>query len=183
MHTHKKWRYKNTAFLILALIILLIIAPSGAFQKVVTSVASLGYLGAFIAGLFFVYIFSVAPATVVLLLLAQNHNLFLLSFFAALGSLLGDYIIFQIFRTRIAEEWAPALRELKGSHVYKVFHSPYFSWTLPVLTAVLIASPIPDEIAVGALGFSKLKDWQFIPMALVLDYLGILVLVFLGTVV
>lgn len=180
MHQHKKWRYKNTAFLILALIVLLVIAPSGPFQSLITGVTNLGYLGAFIAGIFFVYIFSVAPAMVVLLIMAREYNPLLVSLFAALGSVIGDYIIFKIFRNRIFDEWAPILAEIKGTYIYKLFHTPYFHWTLPILGALLIASPIPDEIGVGVLGLSRLSDRQFIFLAFLLDFAGLLALVFLA---
>ena len=61
-----------------------------------------------------------------------------------------------------------------------LIHTKYFSWTLPVLGAVIIASPLPDEMGVGLMGISKLKTSQFILLSFVLNSIGIFIIVSAG---
>jgi len=62
-------------------------------------------------------------------------------------------------------------------HFKKVLHTKYFSWTLPVIGAIIIASPFPDEIGVSLMGISKMKTYQFILISFLLNAIGIFLVV------
>jgi len=151
-------------------------------KNIISDIGNLGYLGAFITGIFFVSTFTVAPASVVLFYLVKELAPLEVALLAGLGGVVGDYIIFRFLKDRVFEELKPIFMKLGGVRLSHLISTPYFAWTAPVLGAVIIASPFPDEIGVGLLGISKLKNWQFLTLSLVLNSLGILAIITLARV-
>ncbi|MCC7436766.1 hypothetical protein IT402_02755, partial [Candidatus Nomurabacteria bacterium] len=70
--------------------------------------------------------------------------------------------------------------KLGGTGLSRIISTPYFAWLAPVIGAIIIASPLPDEIGVGLIGISKMKNWQFLVLSFVLNSLGILLIVTLA---
>lgn len=171
------WQYKNTTFLILSLILFFLFAEYPIVRNTIDSIGSLGYLGAFFTGVFFVSIFTVAPAVVVLFFLADHLNPLGVAFFAGMGAVMGDYLIFRFLRDRVFDELKPLFLNNGGNLLVKLSKTPYFGWFLPFLGAVIIASPLPDEIGIGLLGASKLRSWQFIILSFLLNSIGIFVVI------
>lgn len=149
-------------------------------QQVILSISKLGYVGSFIAGIFFVSTFTVAPAGVVLFKLAQIYNPILVALSAGVGAVIGDYVIFRFLKDSVFEEIKPVFMKLGGSYITRLLGTPYFGWLAPVLGAIIIASPFPDEIGVGLMGISKLKNWQFLTISFLLNSLGILLVITLA---
>lgn len=174
---YKTWKYKNTFLLLVSLIALFYITETNFGQQVISSISKLGYIGPFFSGIFFVSTFTVAPASVVLYKLAQIYNPFLIALIAGLGAVVGDYIIFRFLKDNVFEEIKPIFMELGGSNLLRLLSTPYFAWFAPVLGALIIASPFPDEIGVGLMGISKLKNWQFLIISFLLNGLGILLII------
>ncbi len=174
---YKTWKYKNTFFLIVSLIVLFYITGTTLGQQAIHSISKLGYMGSFVAGIFFVSTFTVAPASVVLFKLAQAYNPFLIALTAGLGAVIGDFLIFRFLKDNVFEEIKPIFMKLGGSNLSRLMSTPYFAWLAPVLGALIIASPFPDEIGVGLMGISKLKNWQFLTISFLLNSLGILLII------
>ncbi len=177
---YKYWRFKNTFLLAVSLALFFYFADTPYVKNIISSIGDLGYLGAFIAGIFFVSTFTVAPASVVLFYLAKELHPLEVAFIAGLGSVLGDYIIFRFLKDRVFEEIKPVFMRLGGFHISHLLATPYFAWLAPVLGAIIIASPFPDEIGITLLGIAKLKSWQFLILSLVLNSLGILIIITLA---
>lgn len=177
-NTHRRhWRYKNTILLGLSMILLLYLAQTPALDHIVKSAGGLGYLGAFITGMFFVSTFTVIPATVVLYHLAESSHPVEVAVLAGFGAMIGDYLIFKFMKDRVFEELRPLFRKFGRPYTRVLFKSPYFAWLLPLVGAFIIASPFPDEAGVSMLGMSKIKKWQFFTLALVLNTVGIFIVV------
>lgn len=174
---YRKWQYKNTALLILGLGLFIYFADSHLVQNVINQIGSLGYFGAFIAGIFFVSTFTVVPATYVLYVLADQLNPLEVAIFAGFGALAGDYFIFRFFKDKIFSELKPIFLKLGGNYLIRIFRTPYFAWFVPLVGAAIIASPLPDEAGIGILGISKLKNWQFMLLSFFLNATGILLII------
>lgn len=175
-----KWKYRNTALLFLSLVVLFFVADTQIAHALIKEVGSYGYLGAFTVGIFFVSTFTVAPASIVLFHLAQDLNPGLIAISAGAGGVLGDLLIFKFLKDGVYHELRPVFKKYGGSHMKALFKTRYFAWFTPVLGALLIASPLPDEIGIALMGLSRIKLWQFILLAFVLDALGILIIVLLA---
>lgn len=173
----KHWHFKNTALLILSIIIFLLLVDTPEVKNAISFIGSFGYLGAFLAGIFFVSTFTVAPASVVLFFLAESLNPFGIAFAAGAGGMVGDYLIFRFLKDRVFDELKPVFIDHGGKPLRKLFHTPYFGWAVPLLGAAVIASPIPDEVGIGMLGLTKIKTWQFAGLTFLLNSLGIFLII------
>ncbi len=172
------WRYKNTSLLAVSVIILIIFADHAIVRGIVGGFSSLEYLGIFLAGLFFVSTFTVVPATLLLTELSKSFGYWETVLIATLGSIVGDFLIFRFVKSAIADEFRQMFSVLsKEQHIKQLFHSPFFIWLTPVVGAILIASPLPDEIGVSLLGITKMSNKKFLIIATVLDFIGISLLV------
>lgn len=183
IYEYKHWRFKNTFLLFVSLVVFFYFADTPIVKNAINGIGDLGYLGAFIVGIFFVSTFTVAPATVVLFYLAKALTPIEVALFAGLGSVLGDYIIFRFLKDRVFEEIAPVIKRLGGFRLSHLLATPYFAWLAPVFGAIIIASPFPDEIGITLLGISKLKNWQFLILSFVLNSLGIFAIILLARVI
>ncbi|MDO8260932.1 MAG: hypothetical protein Q7T50_05575, partial [Candidatus Magasanikbacteria bacterium] len=70
----KHWHFHNTTLLVLSLVLFFFLANTGFVKDTIGSIGNLGYFGAFVAGVFFVSMFTLAPASVVLFNLATQLN-------------------------------------------------------------------------------------------------------------
>lgn len=141
--------------------------------------ALLGYLGMyrligiFVAGVCFVSVFTIAPATVALVEFA-SHGLWETALVGALGSLVGDYIIFRFMRDNISRHLVALARRLS---VLRSGSGQAAAWgraTLSFLGAVIVILPFPDEIGLALMGLSQMRTIYFLPLSFALNFLGIL---------
>lgn len=180
ININKKWRnwhYKNTVLLSLSILIFFFLADTSQVKSVIEYIGGFGYVGAFLAGILFVSVFTVAPASVVLFYLAETLNPFGIAIAAGAGSVVGDYLIFRFLKDRIFEELRPFFMDHGGRPVQRLFRTPHFAWSLPLVGAIIIASPLPDEIGLGMLGLTKIKKWQLLGVLFILDAAGIFLIV------
>ncbi len=176
----RRWRYKNTTLLFLGLLLFIYLAQTPQVDSLIRQAGTLGYVGAFITGIFFVSTFTAAPAGLVLFNLADHLHPVEVAIMAGLGAMVGDYLIFRLLKDHIFEELQPILGKLQHPYVRTLFKTPYFAWLLPVIGAFIIASPLPDEAGISLLGLSKIKRWQFFLVTYILNALGILGIVYIA---
>lgn len=173
----KHWRYKNTALLILSLVIFFFLSDTPFAKNAITHIGNYGYVGAFFVGMLFVSAFTVAPAIVVLFFLAKTLNPLAISLIAGAGGVLGDYLIFRFFKDKVFAELYPLFVNHGGKPLRRLFKTPYFAWLVPVIGAIIIASPFPDELGIMMMGLSKVKQWQFLIITFILDVLAVFLVV------
>lgn len=168
--------YKNTLFFLLALVLAFYLQANGAFHLLAAYLGRSGLLGSAVAGMFFVSVFTAAPAFFILYDLAGTFGPVQVSIFAGFGSMLGDYLIFSFFQDRLIKEWKPWLKSFFGPKLARAAQSRRWRWVLPLLGAIIIASPLPDEIGISLIGVSKIKRWQFLLLAFLLNSAGLFLL-------
>ena len=177
MNYWQKWKYKNLTLLTLSIIFALWVTKFEPFHNFLLTAGEWGYVGAFFAGFLFVSTFTVATGFVVLLVLAESLSIIELGLIAGLGSVLGDLIIFRFVKNGLVKEIMPIYESVGGNHIKRVLSTKYFSWTFPVFGAIIVASPLPDELGVSLLGLSKLKTYQFMIISFALNAIGIMLLI------
>lgn len=172
------WKYKNLTFLILSLIVAFFVLRDESIHRSLLQLGGLGYIGAFFAGILFVSTFTVATGAIILLILAESLSPIEIGLIAGFGAVVGDYLIFRFIKDDLSKE-IKLLYGLvdKDHHFSKVLNSKYFSWTFPVIGAVVIMSPLPDEIGISLMGISKLKTYQFLLISFFLNAVGIFLVV------
>lgn len=173
----KHWHYKNTTLLVLSLILFFFLTNTVFVKESISNIGDLGYLGAFVAGVFFVSIFTLAPASVVLFSLANQLNPLGVAIVAGVGAVFGDYMIFRYIKTNIIGELKPLFLHHGAKPIIKLFKSPHFVWMLPIFCAIIIASPLTDELGFGLIGLTKIKIWQFLVITFILNTFGIFLVI------
>lgn len=126
------------------------------------------FLGIFLAGFFWVSLFTAAPATVAIAELATRESLLEIAVIGGLGALVGDLLILSVIGNHVSPNLNRSLRRL--------MRRPFLHWFLPALGALIIASPFPDEIGLGLMGLAKTKQKYLLPLSFFLNALGILVI-------
>lgn len=180
----KKWKFKNLTFLAFSLIFAFFLSRYEPFHAFLLRLDGFGYIGAFLAGALFVSTFTVATGAVILLVLAQSLSPVEIGIVAGLGAVAGDFAIFRFIKDNLEKELVLIYNHIDGDHHFKkVLHSKYFSWTLPVIGAIIIASPFPDELGVSLMGISKMKTYQFLLISFILNAIGIFLVVTASTVI
>jgi len=158
---------------------------SGRFSQPLNDfILSAGYFGAFLAGILFAYGFTAAPATALLLLMAEKQSLLAAGLIGGLGALIGDLLIFSFIRTSFADE----IEKLSHEKIFKKFNgnlpSNIKKYLLPVFAGFVIASPLPDEIGVTLLAAYKQLSFEiFTILSYTLNTLGILFILYVGTLI
>jgi hypothetical protein len=173
MQVIKSFRYKNLTLVFVGIIFAFFLSKSTEFNQFFLQIGDLGYFGAFLAGILFVSTFTVATGAVILFILAEKLSPLEIGIIAGFGAVLGDFTIYKFIKEDLISEIEPIYEKLGGNHLTKILHTKYFSWTLPVFGAIIIASPFPDEIGVSLMGIGKMKTYQFLLLSFILNAIGI----------
>lgn len=167
------WHYKNTTLLLVSIVFFVFLADTPFAQNLISSIGDWGYLGAVIIGMLTVSTFTAAPALIILYDLANQFNSIELALLAAFGSLIGDFLVFSFFKDQVYAELEPIITRLSERPFMHIFKTPYFAWLTPVVGALIIASPLPDELGITLLSANKMKKWHFIILSFVLNFIGL----------
>lgn len=182
-HKHRRHGIINLLLIGLSLIVVIGLSRTAAFHLFLLHLGNFGYLGAFLGGMLFVSTFTVAAGSLILFILAETLSPIEIGLVAGLGAVVSDLTIFHVVKDNLLEEINDLYRHFGGKHLSHLFHTKYFRWTLPVIGAIIIASPLPDELGVSLMGISKMSTPKFVFVSFLLNSIGIFCTVFLSTVV
>lgn len=184
MQFWNSWKYKNLTLVFFSLVIALLLSKLEIFKSFLLGLGSFGYLSAFLAGFLFVSTFTIAEGAVILFILGQNLTAWEIGLIAGIGAVVGDMTIFRFIKNDLTSELVLIYNHLDHKHHFaKLLHSKYFHWSLPVVGALIIASPLPDELGVTLMGISKMKTYKFIITSFVLNSIGIFLVVSASSVI
>ena len=172
----KKQLIKDLIFLAISIAVAVFFVKTGVADKLITSLDGLKWLGIVIAGLFFTSIFTSAPSVVLLGVFAEDSSLFVVAILGGLGAVIGDFIIFSFVKNRVSKNLELMLASSPKSRIPLIFKKELFKFFLPLLGAIIIASPLPDEIGVTMLGVSKMSKKRFILLTFILNSIGIFII-------
>lgn len=177
----KHWKYRNLTFVVLGILLTLVLSRTNVFNQFLLHIGSWGYVGAFFAGILFVSTFTVTIGVLVLFDLAKVLNPFALATIAGMGGVMGDLIIFRLVKDKLLNELTEIYnKNFNGKHITRILHTKYFHWMMPVVGALIIASPLPDEAGITLMGLSKISDFKFTLLSFILNSVGIFIAVTLG---
>lgn len=160
-----------------SIVVALVLAKTDVLVTILFSARELEVLGSFIAGMFFTSVFTTAPAIVTLGEIARVNSILLVSLFGALGAVVGDVIIFRFIRDKFSEHLLQLARHTGiGKRTRVLLKLKLFRWVSLFVGGLIIASPLPDELGISVLGFSKMRTSWFIPLSFAFNFLGILLI-------
>jgi hypothetical protein len=162
---------KDVALIFLGAIIAFTLSHLGFIAWVIDLIGN-EILASFFSGIFFTSIFTIAPASIALVDIS-GVSIMTISFWGALGALCGDLVLFFFIRDRFANNVMASMKPSVLKNILKTFHFGFMRWLSPVIGALIIASPLPDEFGLALLGFSRTKISLLIPISFVMNFIGI----------
>ena len=168
---------QDLAIILISIVAAVVLVKTESLGRALTATREMEMIGSFVAGVFFTSIFTVAVATVTLGEIARANSLFLTALLGAAGAVVGDLVIFRFLRDRFSEHLMSVLRQRGGGkRVKALFRMRSFRWLTFLAGGLIIASPLPDELGITLLGFSKMRTSWFIPLSFTFNFLGIVVI-------
>ena len=169
--------YKNLKrdlfFIVLSLIVTLFLVRLGVLDSILSVTGQWSIVASFIVGVFWTSVFTISPASVAIAHLARNVDFLTLAAFGAVGAMLGDLIIFAFIEDVFSEDVRGAIKASRFKKFLSRTHFSFLRWFGPIVGAIIIISPLPDEVGLSLMGMSKMKVRYLIPMTLILNFIGI----------
>ena len=179
-----KLKYPKLLLLLITFVLAHIIFSGRNFQPLNDVLSSLGYFGTFLAGILFVYGFTAAPATAILLIIAKEQNIILAGLIAGLGALAGDLLIFRFIRHSFADETGELSKEKSLNYINNKIPKTLKKYSILTLAGFIIASPLPDEIGVSLLAVATTVSTKvFSVISYILNTAGIFVILLMGNLI
>lgn len=172
-HNRRIRRARNTFLMLVSLYVAYELWYTGIIEVWVSTTSLPIIPTSFIAGIFFTSLFTIAPASVVLAEMIQVSSPWLISGVGALGAVLGDIFLLMVVRTSISAGGGAFLNGSERRHLKALMRHPLLHWLLPAVGALIIASPLPDELGLALLGFSRLNLPTLIAISYAMNFLGI----------
>ncbi|MES2470801.1 MAG: hypothetical protein V4526_01040 [Patescibacteria group bacterium] len=145
----------------------------GFFSYVSSLNFGIKFIDSIIYGTLFTSVFTTPISIIAFANLAHTTNLLSMALWGAMGAVLGDLLLFLFIRDTLAEDinyfaQMPKYRKFKA-----IFKRRTFRWITPFVGALIIASPLPDELGVAIMGFSHVRTAVLIPVSFAMNFLGI----------
>ena len=177
MNSHQNNLVRALALVVFSILIAIILAKTGALQNLITSTKEVRFIGSFIAGIFFTSVFTTAPAIVALGEIAHANSVISTALLGGMGALVGDLIIYKLVRDKLSEHLTELIKHQGGGKRLGVlFKMKYFRWLTFLVGGFIIASPLPDELGISLLGFSRMRMRFFVALSLGFNFIGILLI-------
>jgi hypothetical protein len=167
---------RDIFILVVGIGITVLLVKSGMLNVAFRESLNLPLIASFLAGFFFTSVFTVAPAAIVLGKLAQVIGVIPVALLGGLGAILSDYLMFFFIREKLKNDIDTIIKERIHKNPLSIFKLEFLRWLNPLLGAILIITPLPDEIGLALLGFSKISARNLLITLFVLHFLGIFLL-------
>lgn len=175
-----KLKYPKFTVLLLTFVFVYFLFSWIDLESKIGQTSSHGFFSAFVAGVLYVYGFTAAFGTGILLSLLKDQNLFASVIVAAAGSLMGDLIIFRLIREYFGDE-IMQLSESKGlAWLVRKLPDAVRRFGLTLLGFLIVASPLPDEVGVSLIATGRISGTWFAILSFVLNAVGILAIILVG---
>lgn len=147
---------------------------TGYMHNLIGNVLPFRFIAEILAGVFYTSFLTSPLSLGMLVVLGESNNPVITAMLAGLGAILGDLLIIKIFRDRLSSDFKFLSKRIgQGTNFLKRFHLDFI---IPFIGAIIVASPLPDELGLIMLGVSKLKYGQIALLSYVLNTAGILLI-------
>lgn len=179
---HQRHLLRDFLIIGISIIIAIYIQLSATSDVLIGYFSGINFIpAAFVMGFLFSLTFTAAIATSVFVLLAETtHNPYLVALIGGLGSIAANGILYKFFKEEILEDIEALEPKYAKKIAHKIMHSKLFVGLIPYIAALMLVSPLPDEIGIMMLAGANFKYTKFFLISFGLHTIGILVIVLLG---
>lgn len=171
--------YPKLTLYVVAIVLAYFFFQIPAVSEAVSSFDSFIYLPIFFGGLLYSAGFT-TPLATGFFLNYSVHNIFISSLIGGLGALVADLGIFSFVRLSFMNEFKKLEKTSFIKHILsytKSINSGVRQFFVYIIACLIIASPLPDELAVAMLaGFTKVHPYGFALISYVGNIVGIYIL-------
>ena len=160
----------------LTVVVAVLLVQTGIVEMILRELDGGIWAANFLGGFFFTSIFTTAIAVVVLGEIAQEQSVLLTAVIGGVGAMIGDFVIFRFMRDHFAADLDGFLKARRLRRWKLLIHGRYFRWFFLLIGAVIIASPLPDELGLTLMGLSRMRISTFLLISFVMNSLGIFVI-------
>ncbi|MEM4259405.1 MAG: hypothetical protein QXS38_01410 [Candidatus Pacearchaeota archaeon] len=170
--------YPKLSLFLIAIIAAYFLFSNPKVADFVSNLREYGYLGVFIAGIFFTFGFT-TPFAVGFFIVLNSSNIWLAAILGGLGAMLGDLSIFKFVRFSFMDEFKrlenTKIMRIASLLVDKTLGHKIKIYLMYAFAGIVIASPLPDEAGVTLLaGLTKIKTYALMIITFVLHTIGII---------
>ncbi|MHB1086344.1 MAG: hypothetical protein ACYCZ0_01195 [Minisyncoccota bacterium] len=158
---------------VLGLVVAVVLVKTDVVAYLATITTDFTVVSSFIIGLFFTSILTTTPAIVAISEYSNFVSPVLLALVGAAGAVCGDLLIFRFVRSPLANYFVRLASHSKLRAVGRALDRGPLWWIVPALGALVIASPLPDELGLLMMGLSHIRLMQFIMLSYVMNAVGI----------
>ena len=182
LRIRKRRLLRDFSIIGLSVIVAIYIQISDTSSTLVGFFSSLYFVpAAILMGFLFSLTFTAAISTSVFILLSETtHNPYIIALLGGLGSVLANSIIYKFFKQEIIADIEFLEPKYAKKIAHKIMHSRVFVGLVPFIAAMLLASPLPDEVGILMLSGNNFKYTKFFLLSFFLHTLGILLIVLFG---
>ena len=159
--------------LVLSTLLSVWLLKTDAMGAFVSQAAEFEEISSFISGIFFTSILTTAPAIVALGELGQHIAPWKVALLGGAGAVCGDILIFRFLHSPLSNYIIRAAFNPRARRMGAALEKSALWWIVPLLGAIVIASPLPDEIGLLMMGLSGMRLWSFVTLAYVMNAAGI----------
>lgn len=167
----------KTVIFILSLSFAWWLIRSGYLQNLIDTILPLRFVSEFMAGVLYASFLTSPVSVAMLVVLARDNNPIVTALLAGAGAVLADIVILKFFRKELSSDLNLVSRELQFKKVSHFLQRLHLDFTVPLIGAVIVASPLPDELGLVMMGASRLSYQQIAIISYILNTAGILLLV------
>lgn len=167
----------KTSIFILSLSSAWWLIKSGYLQGLIETILPLRFISEIMAGVLYTSFLTSPISVAMLIILAQENNPVVTALLAGVGAVLGDLLILRFFREKLSSDLKLVSRELQLQKINGFLQKVHLDFMIPLLGAIIIASPFPDELGLIMLGISKLRYQEIVLLTYILNTAGILLIV------
>ena len=169
--------YPKLLCLLLCCIFSYVLFHVGTFGSLMTGMHEYGYASVFLAGLLFSFGFTTPFAIGMFIVMAPDVHPLAAALIGGFGALLSDMTIFKFVRFSLHDEF-DRMRRVKFFRILAAHHrrlptrvQEYLLWSV---SGIVIASPLPDELATTLLGgLTDIDGRKFAILCFALNTIGI----------
>jgi len=143
----------------------------------IDTILPLKFVSEIVAGIFYTSFLTSPVSVAMLVILAKANNPVTTALLAGVGTVIGDLLIIKFFRSQISTDLNVVSKELHLQRINAFLKMLHIDFLIPLLGAVIVASPLPDELGLMMLGASKLNYRELAILSYTLNTAGILLIV------
>ncbi len=167
----------KTSIFILSLSSAWWLIKSGYLHSLIEAILPLKFISEIAAGILYTSFLTSPLSVAMLVVLAQENNPVMTALLAGVGAAFADILMLKFFRGQLSSNLNQVSEQLGFKKFNILLQKLHLGFVLPLVGAIIVASPLPDELGLIMLGVSKLKYREIAVLTYILNTAGILLIV------